>query len=100
MTELQKWFLSNVFLFYLLKAGFYVALWVALVAAERYARLRHEKIKQYLRKKRAEEKVRWEVAYRLYDSKNELPAQQGPMALSQLINNPNSFTAYSYVKNL
>lgn len=99
MTELQKVFLSYTFLYYLLKAGFYIALWVTLVAAERYARLRHEKIKQYLRNKRAEEKVRWEVAYRLYDNKNELPAQQGPMALSQLINNPNSFTAYSYVNN-
>jgi len=99
MTELQKVFLTYSFLYYLVKVGFYIALWVALVAVERYARLRHEKVKQYLRQKRPEERVRWEVAYRLHDNKNELPVQQGPRSLSQLINNPNSFTAYSYVNN-
>lgn len=98
MTELQKVFLSYVFLYYLVKAGLYVALWVALVAVERFARLRHEQIKQYLREKRAEEQIRWEVAYALYHKKTEIPKEQGPLDLSQLINNPNSFTAYSYVK--
>lgn len=99
MTELQKVFLSYTFFYYLVKAGLYAALWVALVAAERFARIRHEKMKQYLRKKRAEEQINWEVAYRLYDKKKALPEEQGPLDLSQLINNPNSFTAYSYVKN-
>lgn len=98
MTELQKIFLLGVFIYYLGKGALYVTLYVALIIVEKHARIRHKQIQMYLRKQRSEERERWKVAYNLYETKKkEIPASR-PLELSQLINNPNSFSAYSNVK--
>lgn len=98
MTELQKIFLLGVFVYYLGKGALYVTLYVALIIVEKHARLRQKQIQMYLRKQRAEERERWKVAYNLYENKKkEIPASK-PLELSQLINNPNSFSAHSNVK--
>lgn len=99
MTELQKVFLSYSFLYFILKGGLYAALYVALIIAEKIARRRHEQFLKYRRQKRAEEQIRWKVAYSLCDKKKDVPRTM-PLDLSQLVNNPNSFSAYSYVKPL
>jgi len=98
MTELQKIFLLGVFVYYLGKGALYVTLYVALIIVEKHARIRHKQIQMYLRKQRAEERERWKVAYNLYENKKkEIPVSK-PLELSQLINNPHSFSAYSNVK--
>lgn len=97
MTELQEIFLFGVFIFYLCKGSLYVALYVALIIAEKHARQRHKQIQMFVREKRAKERERWQVAYSLCEKQSNMPACK-PLELSQLINNPNSFTAYSNVK--
>lgn len=69
MTELQKIFLFYTFIYFLIKGGLYVGLYVATIIAEKQARLRHAQLKIYLKKKRAEEAERWQVAYKLYNRK-------------------------------
>ncbi len=98
MTELQKMFLFGVFIYYVFKGSLYVVLYVALIIAEKHARLRHKQIKNMLRKKRADEKERWKVAYSLLEKQEDAPSSK-PLDLSQLVNNPNSFTAYSNAKH-
>jgi hypothetical protein len=97
MTELQKIFLSYVFIFYLIKGTLYVLLYVALIVAEKHARQRHEKFIKWLRKERTDEQSRWKVAYNLYEKQNDFPKAK-PLGLSELVTNPNSFTTYSTVK--
>lgn len=97
MTELQKVFLFYTFLYFVLKGGCYVALYVALIIVEKNARLRHARFLKYHRQKRAEEQIKWNVAYNLYDKKKDIPKTM-PLSLAQLVNNPNSFSTYSYVK--
>lgn len=97
MTELQKVFLFYTFLYFVLKGGCYVALYVALIIVEQNARRRHEQFLKHHRQKRAEEQTRWNVAYSLYDRKKDV-SKTRPLSLAQLVNNPNSFSAYSYVK--
>lgn len=97
MTPLQEKFLFGVFIYYILKGSIFVVLYVALVIVEKHARERQEQIRLYLKKKRADERERWKVAYNLYEKQQEIPTADPPAAksLSQLINNPQSFTAYS-----
>ena len=98
MTELQKIFLFGVFVYYLGKGALYVTLYVALIIVERHARQRQKQIRMFLKIKRADERERWKVAYNLYENKKkEIPVSK-PLELSQLINNPNSFSAHSHVK--
>lgn len=97
MTELQKVFLFYTFLYFVLKGGCYVALYVALIIVEKNARLRHERFLKHHRQKRAEEQIKWKVAYSLYDKKKDVPETM-PLSLAQLVNNPNSFSTYSSVK--
>lgn len=99
MTELQKVFLFYTFLYFIFKGGIYAGLYVALIIAEKLARQRHDVFLKYQRQKRADEQIKWKVAYDLYDKKSEDPETK-PLSLSQLLNNPNSFSAYSYVKPL
>lgn len=99
MTGLQKAFLFYTFLYFVLKGALYLALYVALIIAENLARRRHEKFLKYRRQKRAEEQIKWKVAYSLCDKRKDVP-RTIPLDLSQLVNNPNSFSAYSYVKPL
>ena len=96
MTEFQKIFLFYVFLYFLFKGVMYVALYVALIIAEKIARQRLEHFRRLHRKEKAAERERWKVAYSLYDAKKDVPKLQ-PLEVSQLITNPNSFTAYSHV---
>jgi len=100
MTELQEMFLFGTFIYYLFKGSLFVVLYIALVIVEKHARERQKQIQAYLRKKRAIERERWQVAYNLCGQQIEkqaaLPAAK-PLDLSQLVNNPNSFTAYSSV---
>lgn len=98
MTELQKMFLIGVFIYYLFKGSLYVVLYVALIVVERNSRLRWKKTQQMLTEKRADEEDRWKVAYSLYEKEKGNPTSK-PLDLSQLINNPNSFTAHSNVKH-
>ncbi len=96
MTELQKVFLFYVFLYFLFKGTMYVALYVATIIIEKIARQRLEYFRMLHRKEKAAERERWKVAYSLYDAKKDVPKLQ-PLEVSQLITNPNSFTAYSHV---
>ncbi len=98
MTRLQEMFLFGVFIFYLFKGSLYVTLYIALVIVEKHARQRQKEIHMFLTKKRANERERWKVAYDLYEKQRDI-APSEPLELSQLINNPNSFTAYSNVKH-
>ncbi|NLO20396.1 MAG: hypothetical protein GX119_00115 [Syntrophomonadaceae bacterium] len=97
MTELQEMFLFCTFIYYLFKGSVFVVLYVALVIVEKHARLRQEQIRKMLREKRAEEQVKWKVAYDLLEKQKNIPTTK-PLSLSQLVNNPNSFTAYSNTK--
>ncbi len=97
MTELQEMFLFCTFIYYLFKGSLFVVLYVALVIVEKHARQRQEQIRKILREKRAEEQERWKVAYALLEKQKETPTPE-PLPLSQLVNNPNSFTAYSNCK--
>jgi len=99
VTELQEVFLFYTFLYFVFKGGLYVALYVALIIAEKIARRRHEQFLKYRRQKRAEEQIKWKVAYSLCDKKKDVPKTKS-LDLSNLVNNPNSFSAYSYVKPL
>lgn len=94
MTELQEMFLFGTFIYYLFKGSLYVALYIALIIVEKHARERQKQIQLFLRKKRANERERWKVAYSLYEKQSIVPASK-PLELSQLVSNPNSFTAYS-----
>jgi len=96
VTELQKVFLFYVFLYFLFKGTMYVALYVATIIIEKIARQRLEYFRMLHRKEKAAERERWKVAYSLYDAKKDVPKLQ-PLEVSQLITNPNSFTAYSHV---
>ncbi len=102
MTELQRLFLLGVFVYYVFKGSMYVVLYVALIVVEKNARMRHAQIREMLKGKRADEKERWKVAYSLLERQEEMPipstSSPEPVGLSQLVNNPNSFTAYSSVK--
>lgn len=98
MTELQQVFLFYVFVYYVFKGGLYVALYIGTVIAEKVARQRQEWERAFLQKKRADERQKWKVAYSLYDRKQDVSILK-PLSLSQLVTNPNSFTAYSFVQN-
>lgn len=97
MTPLQEKFLFGVFIYYILKGSIFVILYVALIIVEKHARQRQEQIRAYLKKKRAGERERWQVAYNLCEKQQEIPVADPPAAksLSQLVTNPQSFTAYS-----
>jgi hypothetical protein len=97
VTPLQEKFLFGVFIYYIFKGSIFVTLYVALIIVEKHARERQKQIRIYLKRKRANERERWKVAYNLYEKQQEIPAASAPAGkpLSQLINNPHSFTAYS-----
>lgn len=65
MTALQKTFLMYTFVYFLVKGGLFVALYIALIMVEKDARMRFAKLRVFLNNKRAEEEVRWSTAYRL-----------------------------------
>ncbi|HOQ10083.1 MAG TPA: hypothetical protein PLG09_08170 [Syntrophomonadaceae bacterium] len=69
MTELQQTFLFYTFIYFLIKGGLYVALYVATIVIEKDARMRYAKLRALLARKRAEEAQRWAGAYRLYYQK-------------------------------
>lgn len=71
MTELQQTFLLYTFIYFLLKGGLYVALYVATIVVEKDARERYAKLRILLARKRADEEQRWESAYRLYYKKQK-----------------------------
>ncbi|MGI6413979.1 MAG: hypothetical protein ACOXZ5_10155 [Syntrophomonadaceae bacterium] len=71
MTELQQTFLFYTAIYFVIKGGLYVALYVATLVVEREARLRHKRLKLYLNKKRSLEQERWKVAYQLYEKQNQ-----------------------------
>ena len=98
MTELQQVFLFYVFLYYLIKGGIYIALYIGTLIAEKVAMQQLEKRRYYYQKKRADERQKWKVAYSLFDRKQANPTPK-PLTLSQLVTNPTSFTAYSFVNS-
>ena len=77
MTELQQVFLFYVFIYYLVKGGLCVALYLALIVVEKHARQRHEQIEVLYKKKRAAEKERWNVAYSLYEKQKAAEPTMG-----------------------
>lgn len=96
MTYFQKVFLFYVFLYFIFKGAMYVALYVATIIVEKMARQRLAYFRMLHRKEKAAERERWKVAYSLCDAKQDVPTLQ-PLEVSQLVTNPNSFTAYSHV---
>jgi hypothetical protein len=71
MTELQQTFLFYTFIYFLVKGGLYVALYMATIIIEKDARERFAKLRVLLERKRADEAVRWEGAYRQYYKKQQ-----------------------------
>ncbi len=63
MTEMQVTFLYYTFIYFLIKGGLYVALYVATILVEKNARDRYAMLRVYLKEKREKEQVRWKVAY-------------------------------------
>lgn len=79
MTELQQTFLFYTFIYFLIKGGLYVALYVATIVIEKDARERYAKLRVLLARKRADEAQRWAGAYRLYYQRQ----QAEPIPLKQ-----------------
>ena len=71
MNEEQKILLYCVGIYFIIKLTIYGYLYVALHWVEKIARKRHEKLRQLLKRKREEEKIRWHKAYQLYDRKRK-----------------------------
>ena len=71
MTELQKLFLFYTFIFFVIQWALFAAYWVVLIMVEREARIKHAKCKELVAAKRASEKERWQVAYALYDKRDQ-----------------------------
>lgn len=63
MTELQKTFLLYTMIYFIVKGGIYVALYVATIIVEKHARDRYAQLRVYLKHKRKTEEERWQVAY-------------------------------------
>ena len=76
MTELQQAFLFYTFVYFLAKGAICVAFYIATVIIEKHARQKHAMLKVYLKKKRADEAVRWEGAYRQYNRKYQPQLEQ------------------------
>lgn len=93
---MQKVFLFYVFLYFLFKGVMYIGLYVATLIVEKIARQRLEYFRVLHRKEKAAERERWKVAYSLYDAKKVVPTLR-PLDYSELVTNPNSFTAHSRV---
>lgn len=77
MTELQQTFLFYCFIYFLVKGGLYVGLYVVTVMIEKHARERYARLRVLLAHKRADEAQRWQTAYRLYYDKQ--PSSALPM---------------------
>lgn len=71
MTEMQQTFLFYTFIYFLLKGGLYVALYVATIIVEKDARERYAKLRVLLARKYADEEKRWQGAYRQYYRKQQ-----------------------------
>lgn len=67
VTEMQQVFLLYVLIYYVVKIGIFAAFYVTLIMVEKHARQRKAQVDALFMKRRAEEKERWKVAYRLYD---------------------------------
>jgi len=67
MTELQKVFLFYTFIYFLIKGAVIVVFYFSTIVAEKLARQRHEQLEMLYKKRRADEKERWKVAYSFYD---------------------------------
>jgi hypothetical protein len=92
MNEYQKMFLFYVFIYYVIKGGIVAALYITIKVMMNKALQSHEQFKTQYMQRRAEEEERWKAAYKPKD-----PAPAKSLDLSQLVTNPNSFTAYSSV---
>ncbi len=64
MTEMQQTFLLYTLIYFMVKGGLYVALYVATVMVEKHARDRYAKLRVYLYQKRKGEEKRWQTAYK------------------------------------
>lgn len=71
MTELQKAFLMYTLIYFIVKGGLYVALYVATIIVEKHARDRYAQLRVYLQHKRNEEEKRWAVAYRKLNTRKQ-----------------------------
>ncbi len=81
MNELQQIFLLYVGIYYVMKIGVFAAFYLALIMVEKHARQRKAQIDTLYRKRRAEEKERWKVAYSLYDRQRSAePAMEAEAA--------------------
>lgn len=69
MTDFTKFFLAFVFVYYLVKGALFMAYWIALIIVEKHARMKKEKLRVFLSKKRKKEEDRWQVAYRKLEKK-------------------------------
>lgn len=80
MTEMQQVFLFYTFVYFLVKGAIYVAIYIATVIIEKKAREKHALLQAYLYQKRADEKRRWQIAYKLYYRRH---SKQAETSLSQ-----------------
>lgn len=71
MTELQQTFLFYTCIYFMIKGALYVALYMATIVIEKDARERFAKLRVLLERKRADEAVRWQGAYRQYYKKQQ-----------------------------
>lgn len=80
MTEMQQTFLYYTLIYFIIKGGLYVALYVATIMVEKHARDRYAQLRVYLNHKRREEQKRWQVAY---NKLNQRKQAQKVMTLSK-----------------
>ncbi|NLB88830.1 MAG: hypothetical protein GX790_06325 [Syntrophomonadaceae bacterium] len=71
MTELQQTFLMYTLIYFIVKGGLYVALYVATIIVEKHARDRYAQLRVYLHRKRKEEEKRWAVAYNKLNNRKQ-----------------------------
>lgn len=63
MTDMQQTFLYYTLIYFIIKGGLYVCLYIATIMIEKQARDRYAQLRVYLNHKRKEEQKRWQVAY-------------------------------------
>ncbi len=72
MTEMQQTFLLYSAVYLIAKCGLFACLYVALVIVEKHSRERHKQLHLFLVKKRSNEEVNWEYAYKQYQNKKAM----------------------------
>ncbi len=75
MTEMQQAFLMYTLIYFMVKGGLFVALYIATVMVEKHARQRYAKLRVFLSHKRKDEEQRWQTAYSKLNKRQQANAE-------------------------